>query len=38
MGLFGKIFGGDNNDYKDDLRNDVPNGKGTKKFANGNIY
>ena len=32
------IFSGDNNDYKGDLRNDVPNGKGTKKFANGNIY
>ena len=33
MGLFGKIFGGDNDNYKGDLRNDVPHGKGTKKFS-----
>ena len=38
MGLFSKIFGGDNDDYKGDLRNDVPHGKGTKKFSNGDIY
>ena len=38
MGLFGKIFGGDNDNYKGDLRNDVPHGKGTKKFSSGDIY
>tara|TARA_B100000787_G_scaffold151316_1_gene124287 strand:+ start:332 stop:457 length:126 start_codon:yes stop_codon:yes gene_type:complete len=38
MGLFGKIFDGDNDNYKGDLRSDVPHGKGTKKFSNGNIY
>jgi len=32
MGLFSKIFGGDNDDYKGDLRNDVPHGKGTKNL------
>ena len=38
MGLFGKIFGEHNDNYNDDLRNDVPHGKGTKKFSNGDIY
>ena len=38
MGLFSKIFGGDNDDYKVDLIYDVPHGKGTKKFSNGDIY
>lgn len=38
MELSGKIFGGDNDNYKSYLRNDAPHGKGTKKFSNGDIY
>lgn len=38
MGLFRKLFGGDNENYKGDLRNDVPHGKGILKFPDGAVY